>query len=171
MTSDRVLIQPQFQVIDVDCQVYGKISNQKLYVCENFQYDNSKPEIVYIEKRAGNWHKRFFMRIGTKIPLDEKKEIVSRPAADFDDLTRAIYDLVYRVYVEHNMKSLLLFVFSRINHRNGYSQETVFKRIMSMIADGYLIKSMTGKMVELSPPSDLLTISEVREIGKRKVLA
>ncbi|VVB54279.1 Uncharacterised protein [uncultured archaeon] len=170
LKTDENLVMWFEQKINLSCAVHGIIQNNKLYVCSDFVFDTLKPEIVYNERRATKHYQRFFVRIGTPIPCDVKREKVIVPDS-IDGLTWSIYDLVQKVYIEHGMSSLLTFVVSRINIEKGYSKETIFKCVMSMIENGYLVRSQAGKFVELMLPPVDIPIADVLKIGKKKVLA
>lgn len=168
LKTDDVLVMYFEQRINVSCQVHGIIQNNKLYVCNNFSFDHSKPEIVYNDRKVTYHDQRFFKRIENPISCDIKCEKVG-VSDTIGDLTRSIYELVQRVYIEHAMSSLLIFIVSRINIEKGYSKETIFKCVMSMIEKGYLVRSQAGRFVEVKLPPVFVNISEVLEIGKRKV--
>lgn len=172
-TDEVYPVMPFAQQIQFDCSRHGKISNQKLYVCENFQYDANKPEIVRIEDTFRP-SSRFFVRIPAPLPEEGPNRAKApssgtRGADNIDPLTRSIYDLVCRVYSEHGMKSLLVFVVARISCDTGVSKEMVWRRVMNMIESGYLARGDVDGAVYVEPPPVFVSIAEVKEIGKRKV--
>lgn len=171
LRSDSGIVMPQSQEIKVTCKVHGLVKNKLLYVCDKFIYDASKPELVYQEKRAGFRFKRFFVRIGSLDEYFKKDYQKTDLKSNVDPLIRSIYDLVCKVYQEHGLKSWLKFVVSRIHLDTGISKETVFRCVMDMVESGYLSKGQFMGQICLSPPPVVMSISDVRELGKKKVMA
>ncbi len=174
LATDTVLRDPVHQEIKVTCKVHGIFSNKKLYVCEDFKYDSTKPEIVYEEKRAGSFHKRFFARIGSIDAIlkaqAEWKAGKSKGSVLNHSLDEIIYGFVCRV-TDIDVRGYQMSVcIQRVHLQTGISKEAIFKEIMRMISEGLLVRDMICGGVFLRPPSAVSAIADVLQIVKRKVL-
>lgn len=171
LATDEVLRVPQHQEIEVTCKIHGVFENKKLYVCDDFQYDAARPEIVYEEKRAGYWHKRFFCRIGSidkilKENQEWKDRTVRKSGNSINDL---VYSFVCKV-TEIDCRGYMMQVcVNRVHVMTGMSKEAVFKEILRMVSEGFLVRASVDGGVFLRPPNAYLDIAQVLEIGKRKV--
>lgn len=158
------------QRITLDCGKHGNIRNDKLFVCDDFIYDGSKEDIVTLEKHHKP-HLRYYVRIGTELPPKchvNPEKPVSLPS---QSLSKIITNLTWDVTQKDERGYMMKVCVNRTNLITGISKETIFKEIMKLIESRLLVRDSIEGAVFLRPATSVLSISQVLEIGRRKVLA
>lgn len=130
MKSDYGLIMPQEQKIMIVCKKHGSIENNKMYICGNFEYDFSKPEIVYNYRKATYQDIRFFVRMNFEQTcgiciFPEKKRLFNRSEGGLTVLQGLIMQLIEKVALLHNVNSYYPFVSKRIEKETCYHQSEI----------------------------------------------
>ncbi|SNQ60863.1 hypothetical protein [Candidatus Methanoperedens nitratireducens] len=151
--SDTEQVNHWADVVWVTCRLKGKFTDSNLYICRDFEFDEAKPVIVQLIQKTHMF--RDYRRV-----YSHSEEF---------GLEGRIYDLVCKIHNEHGLKSWLKFVIERIHRDTGVERQSIWRCVMSMIESGYLVREELQGQVVVSPPSAVLSIAEVRRIGKGKV--
>lgn len=142
-------------ILWIDCQKLGKrVVNNSLIPCNDFVYnDKSESLVIRDPEFRGLRHIRVWKRafVGPEI----------------NPMQRMIYNSVCNVQDDDERGWMFQVCVNRVHLDTGASKETVFRCVMGMIEEGYLLRDTIQGVVFLRCP---LVVTNIGDIGKRKVI-